>query len=244
MDDPTGLAKLADSKLLNKAYDDLLADAMKEGGQALVNTVKAFRLFTAPIQLLAVAQDRLKAFCEKVRQRVPEERQVEAPPSIALPVLLSLRYMEDDNLLTELFLNLLARAIDKERQGEAHPAFARIIEQLSPDEAMVMLVLRDSDIPVKATSIFLVERISARFAAAKEIEFPKQRLVYAEQLLMYLDHLQTLGMLTATTLRDEHADSRRNMVTTTDFGKVFTNACIPEDFELPKSSSGDTDSET
>ena len=46
--------------------------------------------------------------------------------------------MEDDNPLTELYLNLLARAIDKERCDEAHPAFVTIIEQMSPDEAMVM----------------------------------------------------------------------------------------------------------
>ena len=132
------LVKLADSKLVVKAYDDLLADAMRVGGHTLADTVKAFRLFTAPIQLLAVAQDRLAAFCDRVRAKVPEDRQQEAAPSIALPILMDLRFMEDDNPLTELYLNLLARAIDKKRCNEAHPAFVKIIEQMSSDEAMVM----------------------------------------------------------------------------------------------------------
>ena len=125
MDDPTKLAesvaKIIDSQVANKAYDDLLADAMKEGGKALADTVKAFRLFTAPIQLLAVAQDRLAVFCDRVRAKVPEDRQQEAAPSIALPILMDLRFMEDENPLTELYLNLLARAIDRERCSEAHP---------------------------------------------------------------------------------------------------------------------------
>ena len=145
MDDLTGLgkvaesvAKIGDTQLVNKAYDDLLADAMRVGGQMLVDTIKAFRLFTAPIQLLAVAQDRLAAFCDQVRAKVPEDRQQEAAPSIALPVLMDLRFMEDDNPLTELYLNLLARAIDKERCNEVHPAFVKIIEQMSSDEAKVM----------------------------------------------------------------------------------------------------------
>ena len=38
--------------------------------------------------------------------------------------------MEDDNYLTDLYLSLLQRVIDKERINEPHPAFFRIIEQL------------------------------------------------------------------------------------------------------------------
>jgi hypothetical protein len=145
MDDFTGFGKVAEStaeiiksELVNKAYDDLLADAMKEGGKTLTDLSKMFRLFLTPIQLLAVCQDRLASFCDRVRAKVPEDRQQEAAPSIALPILMDLRFMEDDNCLTELYLNLLARAIDKERSNEAHPAFVKIIEQISPDEALMM----------------------------------------------------------------------------------------------------------
>ena len=89
------MAKIGDSQLANKAYDDLAASPMREGGKALTDLVKAFRLFLAPIQLLAVAQDRLAAFCDRVRAKVPEDRQQEAAPSIALPILMDLRFMED-----------------------------------------------------------------------------------------------------------------------------------------------------
>lgn len=55
--DPTKLAeavaKIGDSQLANKAYDDLAASPMREGGKAMTDVVKTFRLFLAPIQLLA-----------------------------------------------------------------------------------------------------------------------------------------------------------------------------------------------
>ena len=66
--------------MANKAYDDLAAGPFREGGKALTDLLKTFRLFTAPIQLLAVAQDRLAAFCDRVRAEVPEDRQQEAAP--------------------------------------------------------------------------------------------------------------------------------------------------------------------
>ena len=63
MEDLTGLGKVAesvanlgDSKLPNKAYDDLLAEPMREGGKGLTDLVKAFRLSS----IYHVAIDKLK----------------------------------------------------------------------------------------------------------------------------------------------------------------------------------------
>ncbi len=243
MEDLTGLgkiaesvAKLAESELAIKAYDDLLADAMKEGGKTLADTVKAFRLFTAPIQLLALAQDRLASFCEKVRSKVPEDRQQEAAPSIALPILMDLRFMEDDNPLTELYLNLLARAIDKERCSEAHPAFVKIIEQMSPDEAMVMYVLRDRSIKICFAKGNEPSIIVAGYTRISETDFPASRIASPTNLWMYLKRLEALTLLTHTygvgsidALR-HHSPHKNHTYHLTDFGRLFVDACIPEDF--------------
>jgi hypothetical protein len=199
MEDLTGLgkvaesvAKLGDSKLPNKAYDDLLSAAMKEGGKALVDAVKAFRLFLAPIQLLAAAQDRLAVFCERVRAKVPEDQQQEAAPSIALPVLMDLRFMEDDNPLTELYLNLLARAIDKDRYDEAHPAFVKIIEQLSPDEAMVVYVLRSRNVNIWFAQGEEPTIIVSGYTRISRTDFPDNTIADPAKLWMYLERLEAL----------------------------------------------------
>lgn len=245
MEDLTGLgkvaesvAKLADTQLANKAYDDLATGPMREGGKGLTDFIKAFRLFLAPIQLLAVAQDRLAAFCDRVRARVPEDRQQEAAPSIALPILMDLRFMEDENLLTELYLNLLARAIDKERCNEAHPAFVKIIEQMSPDEAMIMYRFRGR----------------GRWPMPPPIErgvfsgcLPIESLSCPKNFYLYAEHLESLNLLRLPTKhielegtsfwgdfvgRPKIIERRDDDIEITNFGKQFVAACIPEDFDL------------
>jgi len=246
MEDPTGLgklaegvAKLADSEVGVRAYDDLMADAMKEGGRALVDTVKAFRLFTFPIQLLALAQDRLASFCEQVRQRVPEERQIEAPPSVALPVLMNLRYMEDENPLTELYLNLLARAIDRARQNEAHPAFVRIIDQLSPDEALILFLLRDRlSVFFKFDKERYLEWARVPSNEAHPSSWNSQTptsedltssIFRPEYTSMNLERLQAL-----TLVRRRNVAARLFPFSLTQFGELFVRACIPEDFKVER----------
>jgi len=44
-------------------------------------SLKAFRLFTSPLQLLALGQDRLARFLDRARNKVPEERQIDAHPA-------------------------------------------------------------------------------------------------------------------------------------------------------------------
>ncbi len=217
------------------------AGSLRESGKALTDLVKAFRLFLAPIQLLTVAQDRLANFCERVRAKVPEEQQQEASPSIALPILMDLRFMEDDNPLTELYLNLLARAIDRERCGEAHPAFVKIIEQMSPDEAVVMSHFRGRD----------------RWPMPPPMErgvwqecFPILSLAQPESFSLYAEHLAALNILklpghklelhrghqsdpesdTAVMPRLVQRDERDIEITM--FGKQFVLACIPSDLDL------------
>jgi hypothetical protein len=232
MQDLTGLGKLADSKVVNKAYDDALSESMRESGKCLTDGAKAFRLFLAPLQFLAAVQDRLEGFFERVRQRVPENRQVEAAPSIAGPIILSLRYMEDDNPLTELFLNLLTRAVDKERIGEAHPAFVRIIEQLSPDEALLLHLLRDHDVDVdypKRPEPQLQWTIRPH-SSVDCVPFPDNLLAYPPNLFMNLSHLESLNLLynCTTPLPLSFGPVEHRTFATTEFGKLFIKACVPD----------------
>ena len=77
-----------------------------------------------------------------------------SPAMISGPIIDRLKYAEEDNPLTELFLHLLARSIDTDRINEAHPAFIHIIDQLSPDEALILFELSAKDISVVDTMDF------------------------------------------------------------------------------------------
>ena len=161
--------------------------------------------------------------------------------------------MEEDNELTELYLNLLARAIDKERIGEAHPSFVTIIDLISPDEAMVLYILRDNG--VHATLDHHTRRLSSH-------GFPLDKLAYPEKFEPYLSHLTSLNLL--MDFLGQIADAQQKYLSElshvnlggglawagvpsggrtlpgfvfpsvtiglTEFGREFVNACVPEDY--------------
>ena len=223
-DDLTGLGKLADSALVKSAYDDAASGTLKQVGGMTTDVLKTFRLFTAPFQLAALAQDRFAKWLDQIRSQVPPERQTEASSSIAAPALRALFFTDDDNPLSVLFLELLKRAIDKERLNEAHPSFVGIIEQLTPDEALILYTLRgktrwlyynrdtDDDLP----------------------GFPVDILTCPEHLEAYILHLKSLNLVSDSeeVLLEDTSIIRGPVIKSTAFGDFFTKACIPEAFSL------------
>jgi len=167
------LAKIIPAEVLERTYEDGLAKPVSEAGSITTDILKTLHLFLAPFQLAAAYQDRLTNYLEQVRNAVPCERQTESPACIAGPVLMNLRFIEENNPLKVMYLNLLTRSIDKERQNEAHPAFANIIEQLSRDEAIILLYIRDSALTFISTEEFVLK---FEFKSQSENEFNKSNV--------------------------------------------------------------------
>ncbi|WP_436496704.1 DUF4393 domain-containing protein [Actinokineospora sp. HUAS TT18] len=91
-------------------------------------------------------------FPEEMASRIssiPEENLITPPVSIAVPTLLGLSYTFGEPELKSLYLNLLRTASDSRMVDQAHPAFAEIIKQLAPKEAVLLsVVLREGDLPI------------------------------------------------------------------------------------------------
>ncbi|RBW64927.1 hypothetical protein DS893_12110 [Vibrionales bacterium C3R12] len=125
-------------KVVEEAYSDGVSNTLKEASKIGVDAVKTVRLMLFPLQFGAMAQDRLAKYISECINRVPENHRIEPSESLVLPIAEKLRYHEESNPLTEAYLNLMSRAMDKERVGEAHPAFIDIISQLCPDEVLLL----------------------------------------------------------------------------------------------------------
>lgn len=237
------LSNILGAETVKKIYDDVFSEPGKELGKALTDIIKGLRLFTAPFQYAATFQDRLTKYLEKVRNSVPEENQIEALPSISGPIIERLKYLEDENYLIDLYLNLLSRAIDKERINEAHPAFIRIIEQLSPDEALFLHKLKDGEIIKKLT--FEYRYYAEESEPIIETDIPPSDFTFGENLAMYMSHLESLNLILpaikngSTELIEDPAPAdnpigglkRSIEITTikpTEFGKLFIKACVPD----------------
>jgi len=220
---------------VEKVYDHLLGPAFREIGDVAKNGVKAARFLLAPIDYLAAQQDRWQRLLKRISDKVPEENLIEAHPQISGPAIEGLRYLEENNVLTEMFVNLLARSIDKERVNEAHPAFAKIISQMSPDEAQILKALKQKHFNLVQTAQF--DRTTNTFSAQKTESntFPLDILWHPENFLIYMDHLHSLNIAGIWQKGNQEAIHVgniqtavriRNEICLTQFGQLFAKACV------------------
>ena len=239
------ISNILGAETVKKIYDDGLSKPVQESGKSLTDLIKVARLFTAPIQLLACYQDRLEKYLNKVREGVPVEQQIEAPAFISGPIMERLKYLEEDNYLTNLYISLLQKAIDKERINEAHPTFYHIIDQLSPDEAMILYIISQKPIEYEYTSDLIIdEKGKSRFVNRQVTvdTTPKEKIVFNNHFGMYISHLESLNLVSwpvfsqeaiwenenDSNLRKQTGSYSKTVIHLTEFGQLFVKACIPK----------------
>jgi hypothetical protein len=225
MSDPTELTKLLDPKTVRRFYKDALSAPAQELGALSADVIKGIGLLAAPFKLMAAWDERFKGWLKEVVSRVPPERQTEAPADVAGQIFEKLRYIEDGSVLSEMFLNLLTASIDKDRQGDAHPAFPQIIGQLSPEEALFLFDFAQVT-PIKGN-------LDSRVAYATETVIkeclPNISHINGNRLYAYLDHFEALGLLNQ--LEDLVAPFKNKIsvhVELTNFGEFFVRVCLPD----------------
>jgi hypothetical protein len=153
---------------------------------------------------------------------VPEDRQVESSPELAGPVIERLRFLEEDNPLTAMYLNLLTTSIDKARQEEAHPAFGTTLNQMSRDEVVVLERLRRSGAVLKMVPD---QPKSLIVFLGTDPEQPFD-LAFRNQLGFYVEHLRDLSILQWSMFVP--SDGSDVPIKFTTFGKRFLEVCSPE----------------
>ena len=210
------IANVLDSKTAQKIYDDGLSTPVKESGKMLTDGVKALRLLGAPFQLAAGCQDRLERWIDRVVREIPEERLQPVPARLAGPVIQELQYLDDGDDITEMYLHLLKKAMDKETEDVAHPAFAKLIGFLSPDEVLMLHLLGQRTFK---------QHVSAGNASIILQEFPVNDLAYPNNFDTYISHLSSLILI------DFSGHARNDLyifhLQLTDFGRMFVTACQP-----------------
>lgn len=226
---------------VDKVYEDALSPAMKQIGKSLESVAKTSRFLLAPFEYLSKQHDRWEKYLEKVSEKVEKENLIEGHPQIVIPTLEGLSLTYENTLLSELFINLLAISIDKTKQDLAHPAFPNIIKQLSRDEAIILFYLKKKSYKIKQKSDWDEER--RLFINNKTIfeEFPMDKLDFPQNIWMNMNHLNSLNL--AGTWQVGHQEMIYDEITKKqtgvyinnerklmDFGKLFANACIPDEF--------------
>jgi hypothetical protein len=228
---------------IDKVYDDVLSPAMKQIGKSLESVAKTSRFLLAPIDYLASQHDRWEKYLSKVAAKVKDENLIEGHPQIVIPALEGLTLTEENTLLNECFINLLATSIDSSKRDLAHPAFPIILKQLSHDEAVILFLLNknnsyffedDYDWNEKG-GVFINERRGTD-------SFPLKKLSFPHHIDLYMDRLSTLNLAAVFQRGDKHInydEITKKQVgctinftrTLLEFGGLFAQSCIPAKFD-------------
>jgi hypothetical protein len=248
---PVGTAiTVEDPKLLHKVAD-LLCIPIEEAAKLAASAIRVVGL---PIAALETYGNRVIRMIENAEAQVPPERQIPPAPSVAGPILENVKYLEEGNPLLRMYERLLARAMDRDRVNEAHPAFSDLIKQLSPDEALVLYTISkeaftkvdEYESPVFGESLF--EKRDYRVVST----WRSPALMFPQHEAMYLRRLESMGLLERRAGLSEpepvagspEQDPRKEIKTyrtwTTTrlsaFGKLFAAACIPDQWDVGKNS--------
>lgn len=123
-------------------YDDGLKPATREAGEALQTIVGLFNnVILYPVKKANITfKYKLEEFEQDLRTKVdkiPNEKIIEPPLTIAGPTLEALKYTFDTKELREMYINLLATSMNIETVTLSHPAYVDIIKQMTPLDAVI-----------------------------------------------------------------------------------------------------------
>lgn len=126
------------AKLTSEVYKDLAKPATAEVGSVAGRTVKAL---LAPLRGFLWGWEKIEALIEegikKRLEKVSEDRRKTPDPEIAVPLMQALTYTAQNETLREMYLNLLANAMDADKERDVHPSFVDLIKQMNSLDAKV-----------------------------------------------------------------------------------------------------------
>lgn len=130
-------------------------------GKTAVTLTKTINNVLVPLAAINFAFDKARDyFSGKFQQdiatkaaAIPPEHIVEPKASVAGPTLQGLAFTHEEPNLKEMYLNLLATAMDDRVASVAHPAFVEIIKQLDSEDARLVRGALQSPIAIPIVQI-------------------------------------------------------------------------------------------
>lgn len=238
-----------------RAYDDAIAPIARKFGH-IGQMLMSFVSIPLTYKLEQFKIERLERFLEDTIIGVPEERRQLPHPAIAKPIIDNALLLAEDDPLREMFKRLMQQAIDINNVDNAHPAFARIIADLAPDEAHVLFLISNGTI-VNLNQRWVLKGFSGdidklighqirpnpnvpvNYVHYERKNIPIDCLKFPNNASMYLEHIVHLGLVREEEYKDGARyftlSGSRDVVivdnlfryTATDFGKRFMDACLP-----------------
>jgi hypothetical protein len=139
--------------------DPNVKQSASELSKTALTLTKAINNALLPLAALNFAVEKAKIyFTERFEKdlkqkadKISTNNLIEPKASIAGPALQGLSFAHEEPLLRDLFLELLAGSMDKEREHFVHPAFVEILKQIESEEArLIKSILAINILPIAA----------------------------------------------------------------------------------------------
>jgi len=244
--------------LLKEVYGDLAKPGVSQVGKALSTVLGLGNTILWPLALLnEKAKMALDKNLENYRQQLestPEDKIIEVAPEIGVPIAEKISYVTDEEL-SNLYINLLAKASTSDTSMSAHPSFVTIINNLCPDEALLLKEMRNNSGHPYLTAR-LVEISNGQWRLVGDLLTgleDKVKLSFPNNTVAYLSNFEGLGLIQIrrdlTIAKEElykdleskyrpsceeiqfnretqRIDFTRGNIEITPFGKLFFKACL------------------
>lgn len=139
--------------LVKPVYEDLAQPAVKEVGTTLGRAVHAL-LF--PVRGLCWGFEKIEQVVvqglEKRLENVAPEKRKTPDPEIAVPLMQALTYTAQNDTLREVYLNLLANAMNSDFDKAVHTSYVEVIKQMNRLDILVIKELVQKKEYIKMTT--------------------------------------------------------------------------------------------
>lgn len=148
-DEIDGIAK-ATAEIIKAVpiYDDALKPVAQEVGKALKTVGGVINVALAPLAAMVYGYEfigaELKTRLERKLTKTVPENIITPSLQVVGPLIEKYKYVHDNDELSDMYINLLAGAMDKNTVQNAHPSFVHVISELSPDEARLLRIISHS----------------------------------------------------------------------------------------------------
>ncbi|UNL43167.1 DUF4393 domain-containing protein [Ligilactobacillus agilis] len=136
--DPHLLKQVSDI-LPKKAIEALLEPPAKEIGTALSDILN---VVFSPFKMIRIVNEKyIDDFECRIRnktEKIPEEQRDSSKLGLALKAIEDSKYLLSEEILREMFANLIASSINKQKNSEITPRYATALSQLGPQEAVLI----------------------------------------------------------------------------------------------------------
>lgn len=244
--------------ILKEIYGDLAKPGVQQVGKALSTVIGLGNTMLWPVALLnEKAKLLLEANLEKYRNKIaetPVEDICDVVPEVGVPIAEKLSYVSNEEL-SEMYTELLAKASQKSHANLAHPSFVNVINNISPDEAILLKSIRSmSGLPFIEVRFQLKARNEWQTLNPILLELScLSDLQYPNNFHAYISNLEGLGIFQVrqnvfmvgekiyepleehakqnyaeleNTTKDRALTFQRGKIEITPFAKLLLNACF------------------